>query len=77
MKMASNSHVFHMVDPNLKSFRLLYDIERESIINEFSQSKIPIYTIPHNNWMCIELGAKIDDIICIKSHITFIYRRVI
>jgi hypothetical protein len=66
-----------MVDPNLKSFRLLYDIERKLIINEFSQSKIPIYTIPHNNWMCIELGAKIDDIICIKSHITFIYRRVI
>jgi hypothetical protein len=66
-----------MVDPNLKSYRILYDFEKESIISEFNQSKIPIYTIPHNNRMCIELGAKINDIICIKSHITLIYRRVI
>ena len=77
MKMATNSHVFHMVDPNLKSFRILYDFEKEPIVNEFKDCNIPIYTIHHSNLMCIELGAKIDDIICIKSHITLIYRRVI
>jgi hypothetical protein len=75
--MSIDKHVFHLVDPCLSSIRLLYDFEKQSIIEEFISSSRIIYSISVNDWRCVTLGAKIDDIICIKNHISNIYRKVI
>jgi hypothetical protein len=75
--MPVNKHSFHIVDPNLSSFRLLYDFELEYVLSKLAESKTKLYSIPKDNWICISLNAKINDIICIKNHIANIYRRVI
>jgi hypothetical protein len=64
-----DNHVFHIVDPSLESFRLLYTFEKPP-------ANIPLYSISINNWRCVTLKAKINDIICIKTHLTKIYRKV-
>jgi hypothetical protein len=75
--MYNNKHTFHCVDPSLESFRVLYDFEKESIIEELKISKIPIYSISINDWRCVSMKCKVDDIICIKNHLIKFYRRVI
>ena len=72
-----DKHVFHLVDPCLSSIRLLYDFEKQSIIEEFTSLSRVIYSISVHDWRCVTLGAKVDDIICIKNHISNIYRKVI
>jgi DNA-directed RNA polymerase subunit H (RpoH/RPB5) len=74
--MSNNPHVFYSVNPCIKSFRLLYDFEKDRIIQEFTTSNIHLYTIDINNWICKELNAKIDDIICIRNNTIDIYRKV-
>jgi len=75
--MSIDKHTFHRVDPCTYSFRLLYDFEKPTLFEEYAKSKIKIYTIKITDWKCITLGAKVDDVICIKNHIANIYRRVI
>jgi hypothetical protein len=75
--MSIDKHVFHLVDPCLSSIRLLYDFEKQSLIEEFTSSSKVMYTISANDWRCVTLGAKVNDIICIKNHISNIYRKVI
>lgn len=75
--MSINKHAFHMIDPCLKSFRLLYDFEHERLLFNLSNSNTKLYSIPIDNWICVTLNAKVNDIICIKDHIANIYRRVI
>jgi hypothetical protein len=75
--MYTNKHEFHTVDPSLESFRVLYDYEKESIIEKLNESNIKLYSIPINDWRCVTMNAKVNDIICIKNHITKIYRKVI
>jgi hypothetical protein len=75
--MSIDKHVFHLVDPSLSSIRLLYDFEKSSLIEQFTSSSRPLYTISVNDWRCMTLDAKVDDIICIKNHISNIYRKVI
>jgi len=75
--MSNNRHVFYSVNPCVKSFRLLYNFEKDRIIQEFTISNIPLYTIDSNNWICKELDAKINDIICIRNNTIDIYRKVI
>jgi hypothetical protein len=72
-----DSHVFHIVDPNLKSYRLLYDFEHERLLRSLSDTNTKLYCISKENWMCNSLGAKANDIVCIKNHLGNIYRRVI
>jgi hypothetical protein len=71
-----DKHVFHEIYPCLDSFRLLYDFEIPRLVENYNKSNIPIYSIPVNDWRCVTLKAKINDIICIKNHLTLIYRRV-
>ena len=75
--MSIDKHVFHQVEPCLDSFRLLYDFELPRLFENYANSNIKIYTIKMTDWRCITLGAKVDDVICIKNHIANIYRRVI
>jgi hypothetical protein len=74
--MSNDPHVFYSVNPCLKSFRLLYSFEKERIINEFIKFNKSLYTIDSNNWICKELGAKVNDIICIRNNTVDIYRKV-
>lgn len=74
--MSIDRHVFHMVDPCLDSFRILYDFEIPRLVEKFHNSNIHLYSIPMNDWRCVTLKAKVDDIICIKNHLTTLYRRV-
>ena len=71
--MPMDKHVFHIVEPCLSSFRLLYEFEHKRLLDR----NIKLYSIHKNNWICDTLNANIGDIICIKNHITNIYRRVI
>jgi hypothetical protein len=75
--MSIDKHAFHLVDPCLSSIRLLYDFEKKSHIEQFTSISRPLYTISVNDWRCVTLGAKVDDIICIKNHISKLYRKVI
>ena len=75
--MPVNKHSFHVVDPSLSSYRLLYDFEHEYVLSKLVESKIKLYSIPKDNWICVSLNAKVNDVICIKNHIANIYRRVI
>ena len=75
--MSINRYSFHQVDPCLKSFRLLHDFEHQRVLFDLNISNIKLYSIPVDNWICVVLGAKENDIICIKDHIANIYRRVI
>lgn len=75
--MIIDKHTFHLIDPCLSSIRLLYDFEKQSLIEDFLSSSRPLYTISVNDWRCVTLGAKVNDIICIKNHISNIYRKVI
>ena len=75
--MSINKHDFHLVAPCLKSFRLLYNHEHERVLFNLQISNIKLYSISIDNWMCVALGAKENDIICIKDHIANKYRRVI
>jgi len=75
--MSIDKHDFHLVYPCLKSFRLLYNHEHERVLLDLNRSKVKLYSISVDNWMCVTLGAKENDIICIKDHIANIYRRVI
>jgi hypothetical protein len=72
-----SSHVFHTVDPSLESYRILYDFEKDSTIQKLKDNKINLYGIKVSDWRCVSMKAKVDDIICIKNHITNIYRKVI
>lgn len=75
--MPVNKHSFHVVDPSLSSYRLLYDFEHEYVLSKLAESKIKLYSIPKDNWICVSLNAKVNDVICVKNHIANIYRRVI
>ena len=72
-----SSHVFHVVDPKLNSYRLLYDFEHERLLKHIAETNGKLYSIYKENWVCSSLNAKVNDIICIKSRFTYIYRRVI
>jgi hypothetical protein len=75
--MNNNKHVFHTVDPSLESYRVLYDFEKDSLIQKLKDDKINLYGISINDWRCVAMKVKIDDIICIKNHISNIYRKVV
>jgi hypothetical protein len=75
--MNTNKHVFHTVDPSLESYRVLYDFEKNSTIQKLKDNKINLYGIKITDWRCVAMNAKVDDIVCIKNHITNIYRKVV
>jgi ribosomal protein S4E len=72
-----SNHVFHIVDPSLESYRVLYDFEKDSTLQKLKEDNIKIYGIKVTDWRCVSMKANINDIICIKNHLTNIYRKVI
>ena len=74
--MLTNNHIFHTVDPSLESYRVLYDFEKDPLIQKLKDNNINLYGISINDWRCVSMKAKVDDIVCIKNHITKVYRKV-
>ena len=70
--MFTNAHLSVIVNPSLNSYRLLYDSEKQTIENNNK-----LYSISVKNLNCVSFGAKVGDIICIKTYIANIYRKVI
>jgi len=75
--MNTDKHVFHTVDPSLESYRVLYEFEKDSTIQKLKEANIKLYGIKITDWRCISMKAEVNDIICIKNHISNIYRKVI
>ena len=75
--MFTSSNSFHLVDPSLKSFRLLQNFEIERVLDTLKRDNIKLYGISITNWHCVALKAQLGDIICIKDHIANIYRKVV
>jgi hypothetical protein len=75
--MQQNNHTFHIIDPSLKSARLLYDWERYEIIQKLKLDNIHLYSISVKDWRCIAMNAQIDDIICFRNHLIKFYRIVV
>ena len=72
----TDKHVFHLVNPCLDSFRLLYSFEKPRLLERLNNDKLPLYSIKITDWKCVLLKAEIEDIICIKNHLTTVYRIV-
>ena len=68
---------FHIVYPNKHPVRLLTPYEKTNILELFASSNSIFHTVYVSDWLCAELGAKIDDIICIKYPSNYVYRKVI
>lgn len=66
---------FQQLDVFERPARILTGSEKEYILSLYP--RISIQTISIDDWLCIELGAIENDIICIRDHNTDIYRRVI
>jgi len=62
--------------PSEKSIRLLSPIEKENILQYFIETNGILYNINVDDIICSELGAQINDIICIRNNTTDVYRRV-
>ena len=72
-----NRFRFNNYHPNLRPSRLLTDTEKENMVNLFKLSNLSMHTIYVDDWLSIQLDAKIDDIICMKDKSCDLYRRVI
>jgi len=75
--MLINPYRFHKINSTIKPVKLLNDYEKIKIIEMFRIANAQIYTIYIDDLICIELNAKIDDIICLQNCNNEIYRRVI
>jgi len=75
--MFNTKYRFNQVDPSLDSSRVVFEFEKETLIDDFKKSNMKMYTISKDNIICKDLNAKVDDIICIKNHLVKKYRRVI
>jgi DNA-directed RNA polymerase subunit H (RpoH/RPB5) len=75
--MYQTKHNFHLIDPSLKSARLLHDWEKDPIIHKFKLEGLHLYSISIKDWRCVAMNAKINDIICFRNHLTNVYRIVI
>jgi hypothetical protein len=74
--MLTSNRSFHLVDPSLTSYKLLFNFQIEGVLESLKRDNIKLYSISVTNWHCVALGAKIGDIICMKNHIANIYRKV-
>jgi DNA-directed RNA polymerase subunit H (RpoH/RPB5) len=68
---------FHIVHPIIHPVRLLTLSEKNEILELFTSSNSALHTVNVNDWLCSELGAEVDDIICIKFPSNYVYRKVI
>lgn len=68
---------FHIVHPIVYPVKLLTLPEKNDILELFTSSNSTLHTVNVNDWICSELGAKIDDIICFKYPSNCVYRKVI
>jgi len=75
--MLTSAYRFHSIHPLLYPVKILKNNERIEILEYYAKAKSDIHTIYSNDWICVELDAKVDDIICIKSPSGSIYRKVI
>jgi len=75
--MLHSPHNFHILDPFKRAARLLTDIEKKDLISYAYFALKNMHTISVDDWLSIQLGAREDDIICIKHHHTDVYRLVV
>lgn len=68
---------FHIVHPMVHPMKLLTSSEKNDVLELFTSSNSTLHTVNVNDWICSELGAKIDDIICFKYPSNYVYRKVI
>ncbi len=75
--MLNNYTGFYMIHPLLKPMKILNEKEKKEVYEFFNhyQSILPI--IYEDDWICKELGAKINDIICIQDIKSRLYRLVV
>jgi len=74
--MHTSKHYFHIVNPDLASYRLVYDFEKKRILETLKNDNITMYSISLKNWHCVSLKAKVGDIIAIRDNNKIVYRMV-
>ena len=75
--MLYSPHNFHTIDLFKRPARLLTDNEKKDLLSYAYSSLKNMHTISIDDWVSIQLGAKEDDIICIRHHHNDIYRLVV
>ena len=74
--MLASKHYFHIVNPDLASYRLVFDFEKERIIQNLKNDNITMYSISLKNWHSVSLKAKLGDIIAVRDNNKIVYRIV-
>ena len=73
--MLPSFHKFQELDVFERPARILTEDERDFILQIYS--RLSMQTISIEDSLCIELGAREDDIICIRNNNTDTYRTVV
>ena len=68
-------HKFQKYDVFSRPAKILTNDDKEIVMAMYHRSNIQKILI--DDWLCIQLGAQEDDIICIRDYNTDIYRLVI
>ena len=69
---------FQVLDVFYRPSKLLNDGEKEEILNIYATVyKTSMPNISVDDWISITLGAKENDIICMRNHKTEVYRLVV
>ena len=75
--MFTSPYKFHSFHPMMKPSKILTDYEKETIIHLYNQLKTPFHTIFVDEWLCLQLDARVGDIICMRDNTSDLYREVI